>query len=138
MNILTQYKYLSWPILIVALLYLIGSNILRYLLYLFMLVHLTSQTYHVFQFRGQLEDLTYLSKFGILFATLLSFDFTIEMIFGHMSAAIPTNIIRLVYIAWLMYHPLNVIAMYNSIEPYIKIVSETYNVMLLYAFALFH
>lgn len=103
-----------------------------------MFLHLTSETYHVFQFRGQLENLTFLSKFWILFAALLSFDFTMEMVFGHMPFPMIMNIVRMVYIPWLMYKPMNVINTYNYIESYIKIVSEAYNVMLLYAFALLH
>lgn len=138
MNILTQHKYVSWPILIIALMYFLGSNLLRHLMYLFMLMHLTSETYQVFQFRGQLENLIYLSKFWILFATLLSFDFTMMMIFGQIPFPTPTNFIRLICLIWVIYQPTIVITAYSHIDPYIKIVSEGYNMMLLYAFALFY
>lgn len=138
MNIIIEYKYLAKPLLVGTTLYLITTNLLRYFVYLFMIIHLSSETYQVLQSKNQQMNLSYLSKFWTLFSILLASDFILESIFGYIPLPMLTNIMRLVYILWLTYHPSNVLTTYTYIERYIGIISGIYNTFLLYAFALLY
>lgn len=103
-----------------------------------MIIHLSSETYQVLQSKNQQMNLSYLSKFWTLFSILLASDFILESIFGYIPLPMLTNIMRLVYILWLTYHPSNVLTTYTYIERYIGIISGIYNTFLLYAFALLY
>ena len=138
MNIILQYRYLSKPLLVGILLYSISTNIFRYVAYLFMILHLASETYQAFGYKSQMENLVYLSKFWILFSALLFFDFTMELVFGHIPFPMLTNVVRLAYLLWLTYEPSSVISTYDYVAPYISVLSNGYNTFLLYAFALLY
>ena len=136
MNIIKQYKYLSKPLLLALAIYFRSSSLIKYAGYLFIILHLSSESYNAYQYRGQADNLKYLTKFWTLFGILLGSDFISTLCFGDMWFPTITNIIRITYLLWLIRQPQNVITTFEYVEPYLKIVSDSYNTFLLYGFAL--
>jgi hypothetical protein len=131
-----DYRFLSKPLLLCIMLYFMGSNTLRYIMYLLLLIHLSTESYQICQSKIPTTELTYITKFWILFAILLTFDFINLMFFDNISMPMLTNFIRFAYLAFLTYHPNNVIIAFKYMEPYLASLSNIYSTFLIYAVAI--
>ena len=129
MDILQKYNYLLKPIVGIIILYFSSSDMLRNIINLTTIVFLIIESYISFQLSGKP---TTILKLWIMFGLILGFDYVSYIIFGRVIFPTLTNSLRVIFLLWLTYDPINISLSYDYLEPYLKIVTEYYNSILLH------
>ena len=124
-----EYKYLTKPLLGVIMFFFIGTELLRSITNLSLLTYLIIKSYEALQSTGKIYSLTYLTRFWILFSTILIFELLLVMITGTCTLPFLSimNTLKLSFITWLFYNPDNVNVSFSYIVPFLNILFESYN-----------